>query len=118
MAEQPSDTHSVHRLVTNGLAIPELNLRHIRALIIAAQENSLSAAALAVDLSQPALTQGIGSIETKLAVRIFDRLPHGLRLTREGEQIVIRFRRALDYLGEGLKTVQRFPAVRLARNII
>ncbi|WP_025884572.1 LysR family transcriptional regulator [Asaia prunellae] len=89
--------------MTNGLAIPELNLRHIRALIIAAQENSLSAAALAVDLSQPALTQGIGSIETKLAVRIFDRLPHGLRLTREGEQIVIRFRRALDYLGEGLK---------------
>ncbi|WP_438383168.1 LysR family transcriptional regulator [Asaia sp. BMEF1] len=104
MADQPSGTDSVHRVVTGGQAVPELNLRHIRAVIIAAQENTLSAAALAVDLSQPALTQGVATIETKLAVRIFERLPHGLRLTREGEKIVIRFRRALDYLGDGMKS--------------
>ena len=70
--------------------MPDLNLRHLRALGLIARRGSISAAADAVGLSQPALTQGLAKLEQQFGVRLFDRLPRGLRLTTVGAQVLAR----------------------------
>ena len=52
----------------------ELNLRHLRAVSAIVARGSMSAAAEAVSLSQPALTQGIAKLEQQLEVLLFERL--------------------------------------------
>src|SRR3954454_714233 len=46
---------------------------------------SFSAAARALALSQPAVSTQVASLEREVGVRLLDRRPGGLRLTREGE---------------------------------
>ena len=47
----------------------DLNLRHLRALLAIREHGGITAAADAVSLSQPALTQGLAKLEHSLAIR-------------------------------------------------
>lgn len=76
----------------------DLNLRHLRALSAVAEKGSLSRAAEAVGLSQPALTQGLGKLERQLEVVLFDRRPDGVVPTAAGTILAERARRAFGYL--------------------
>lgn len=76
----------------------DLNLRHLRALPQIARLASMSAAAEATGLSQPALTQGIAKIEAQLGVRLFDRSAAGMSATAEGSSFVARVEAALLHL--------------------
>lgn len=62
----------------------DLNLRHLRALSAVIAEGSLSRAADAAGLSQPALTQGLGKLERQLEVQLFERRPDGVAPTEAG----------------------------------
>lgn len=76
----------------------DLNLRHLRALSAVAGRGSLSRAAEAVGLSQPALTQGLGKLERQLEVALFDRRPDGVSPTPAGTALAARAERAFGYL--------------------
>ena len=60
------------------------SFRRLRAFEAAAQTHSLSAAAQALRLSQPALTHSIAQLEGGLGARLFERGPEGVFLNAAG----------------------------------
>lgn len=78
-----------------------LNLRHLRAFSEVATKKSFSKAAQNVHLSQPAVTQAIAKLETKLDAVLFDRTGGGLYITTAGTMFLNRVNRALATLSEG-----------------
>ena len=63
---------------------PVPSFRRLRAFDAAARTHSLSAAAQALRLSQPALTHSIAQLEAGLGVRLFERSPEGAFLNEAG----------------------------------
>lgn len=84
-----------------------LNLRHLRALSVVFAEGSLSRAAEAAGLSQPALTQGFGKLERQLEVELFERRPDGVAPTAAGRALAERAERAFDCLAGGVRRFSR-----------
>ncbi len=78
------------------------NIRHLRAFREVAHHRGISAAADAVFLSQPAITQAISKLETRLGVTLFDRLTDGMDLTEPGRMFLTRIERMLDQLALGV----------------
>ena len=76
----------------------DLNLRHLRALPLIARLRTIRAAAEAANLSQPALTQGLGKIEAQLGLRLFDRHANVMAVTVEGAAFLERAGHALEHL--------------------
>lgn len=87
-----------------SLAPFDLNLRHLRALAAIVAQGSMSAAAQAVSLSQPALTQGLAKIERQLGTALFDRRADGVRPTEAGLLMAERASAALDHLAEATRS--------------
>lgn len=67
-----------------------LNLRHLRALSAMVEHGTVSAAALRIGLSQPALTQGLSKLERQLGCSLFARRPDGLVATAAGRTMADR----------------------------
>lgn len=61
---------------------------HARAFLATAEEGSLTAAARALDLTQPTLGRQIAALEAELGVALFDRIARGLTLTPSGLELV------------------------------
>jgi DNA-binding transcriptional LysR family regulator len=59
----------------------DLSLAELKSVIVAARVGSLGRAAQELHISQPALSRRIVEIEGALGVRLFDRLPRGVRPT-------------------------------------
>jgi DNA-binding transcriptional LysR family regulator len=76
----------------------DLNLRHLLALSAIKSLGSLSRAAQAVHLSQPALTQAVVKLEGMLQHRLFDRRRDGITPTAEGLELIDRVDRAATEL--------------------
>lgn len=76
----------------------DLNLRHLRALSAVVAHGSLSAAAQAVSLSQPALTQGLRKLERQLDARLFERRSDGVSATEAGLRMAERGAAAFEHL--------------------
>ena len=70
------------------------NLRHLRVFLAVAESGSITRAAEATHVSQPAVTQGISKLEATLGVSLFSRSPHSLFLTAAGEIFRLRVQRA------------------------
>lgn len=85
----------------------DLNLRHLRALADVMTHRSLSRAAGAAGLSQPALTQGLGKLEKRLGVRLFDRYPDGVAPTAAGMALADRSARGFDQLATAVRRFGR-----------
>lgn len=85
----------------------DLNLRHLRALATIAAHGSMSAAADAVGLSQPALTQGLAKLERQLGSILFERRPDGVRPTADGVLLAARATAAYDHLAAATRAVLR-----------
>ncbi len=83
------------------------NLRHLLALREVARAGSVSAAARAVHLSQPAVTQAVASLERSLAARLFLRAGRGMVLTPAGELAAARVERVLDHIRGGIEELRR-----------
>ncbi|MBL4767037.1 MAG: LysR family transcriptional regulator [Rhodobacteraceae bacterium] len=83
------------------------NIRHLRALSEVARHKGISAAADAVFLSQPAITQAITKLELRLGLVMFDRLPSGMSVTEPGAMFVERVDRTLAHLRIGFEEASR-----------
>jgi LysR family transcriptional regulator, regulator for genes of the gallate degradation pathway len=81
----------------------DLNLRHIRAVAAIARNRGISPAAIAVSLSQPALTQGLARLEQHLGTRLFERRADGMVPTAAGEAMALRSVEIFDHLERALK---------------
>lgn len=73
------------------------DLRHIRHLQAVARHSTLQAAADAIHITQPALTQSIARLEDAMGARLFDRRGRKLELTELGERLVARGEDLLRY---------------------
>src|SRR6516225_10772262 len=78
------------------------NLRHLVLFDQVVRRGSVSAAARAAHLSQPAVTQAVSHIEAALGARLMQRSYSGLALTGAGHPAAARIERALQMLREAL----------------
>jgi LysR family transcriptional regulator of gallate degradation len=83
------------------------NVRHLMLFDQVVRRGSVSAAARAAHLSQPAVTQAVAQIEAALGARLLHRSYSGLELTGAGRAAAQRVDRALGMLREALGAVRR-----------
>jgi LysR family transcriptional regulator of gallate degradation len=82
------------------------NVRHLMLFDQVVRRGSVSAAARAAHLSQPAVTQAVAQIEAALGARLLHRSYSGLELTGAGRAAAQRVERALGMLREALGAVR------------
>src|ERR1700679_3264791 len=82
------------------------SLPQLRAFVALADERSFTRAAKRLHMSQPALTVQIRNLETSFGVRLFDRDPRGVALTRVGGDLAPRLRRLLADLDGAMNDVR------------
>ncbi|PWI14031.1 LysR family transcriptional regulator [Streptomyces sp. Act143] len=61
-----------------------VELRHLRAFLVIAEEGSITRAAARLHMSQPALSRTLRQVEDHLGARLVDRSTHHLELTAQG----------------------------------
>ena len=83
----------------------DLNLRHLRGLLAVREHGSISSAALAINISQPALTQGIVKLEKQLGQVLFGRRTNGMVPNDAGVLVLDRVQAALAQLTAGSRLV-------------
>lgn len=74
----------------------DLTLRQLRYFVAAAQTGQFSMAAAGEHVSQSAITNAVLALENGLGTRLFERLPHGVSLTPDGQDFYNHARRVLD----------------------
>lgn len=80
------------------------------------EQGSVSLAARAVNLTQPAVTQGIAKLEAQLGLPLFDRHPGGMAPTEAARRLAPRVEAALRLIGSRRVTAAQIRAfVALAR---
>src|SRR5271169_2859252 len=62
-----------------------MNHNHLNLFHAVAESGSFTKAAERLYISQPALSQQVAQLESSLGVKLFDRLPRGVRLTPAGQ---------------------------------
>ncbi|MCC5639349.1 LysR family transcriptional regulator [Nostoc sp. CHAB 5844] len=75
-----------------------MKLSQLRAVVAVAERGNFSEAALELQLSQPAISHAIATLEEELGVPLFARGRHGAVLTPAGERILYHARQALQSL--------------------
>ena len=80
----------------------EVTLRQFRYFIAAATTGQFSAAAIAEHVSQSAITNAVQSLERRLKLKLFDRLPHGVALTPEGQVFFHHAMHVMDAVNDAL----------------
>jgi DNA-binding transcriptional LysR family regulator len=72
-----------------------MELQHLRTFVAIVEAGGVGRAAARLNLSQPALSRQIRSLEDELGIRLFDRIGRRIQLTSEGEDLLHRGRRLL-----------------------
>jgi LysR family glycine cleavage system transcriptional activator len=83
----------------------------LRAFDMAARNLNLSAAAEELNVTHAAVSRQVKQLEQRLGVKLFDRLPRGLKLTAHGALLAEGTREAFDRLASALEDVS-VPDVR------
>ena len=78
----------------------DLNLRHLRAAASVVEHGSVRAAAQAIGLSQPALTQGLTKLESATGLQLFARQSTGMSALPAAVALAARVERATAVLTE------------------
>lgn len=94
---------------STNLASKEVTLRQMRYFRAAAATGQFSMAAIEEHVSQSAITNAVLAMEQLLGVKLFDRLPHGVQLTAEGNHLYQHVTRILQSVNDAL----RQPRIRL-----
>jgi LysR family transcriptional regulator, glycine cleavage system transcriptional activator len=83
----------------------------LRAFDVAARNLNLSAAAQEMNVTHAAVSRQVKQLEQRLGVKLFERLPRGLKLTAHGALLATGTREAFDRLASALEDVS-VPTVR------
>jgi DNA-binding transcriptional LysR family regulator len=75
-----------------------MKLSQLRAVIAVAERGNFSEAALELQLTQPAVSHAIATLEEELGVTLFARGRHGAVITPAGERILYHVRQAMQHL--------------------
>ncbi len=89
----------------------DFNLRHLRAIAKIAELGTMNAAAQAVNLTQPAITQALSRIEKMLGATLFERRHNGMATTPAADIYVPRIKAALDHVAGPHVTMSRMRAL-------
>ncbi|MGE4430874.1 MAG: LysR substrate-binding domain-containing protein [Sphingobium sp.] len=93
-----------------------LNIRHLHALSAIISCGGITAAAKVVNLTQPAITQGIAKLERQLNMPLFERRPGGMEPTEAALILSRRAETALRLIGNHRATAAQIRAfIALAR---
>ena len=65
----------------------DLNLRHLRMLVVIAETGNLSVSAREISISQPALSQALARLESAFGVSLFNRAVGGVLPTPDGKRV-------------------------------
>jgi len=90
--------------------VDQLNIRHLAAMAAAVRLGSVSKAAEAVHLTQPAATQGIAKLEAQLGLALFERRATGMAPTAAALRLVPRVEVALRLIGSNRVTAAQLRA--------
>jgi LysR family glycine cleavage system transcriptional activator len=88
----------------------------LRAFDVAARRLNLSAAAEDLNVTHAAVSRQVKQLEQRLRVKLFERLPRGLKLTVHGALLAAGTREAFDRLASAIEDVSG-PAVRRRLNV-
>jgi DNA-binding transcriptional LysR family regulator len=89
----------------------DYNLRHLAAIAQIAALGTMGAAARAVNLTQPALTQALARVESQLNLPLFERRHDGMVPTPAADLLVPRIRAALNHAISPHVTTARMRAL-------
>jgi DNA-binding transcriptional LysR family regulator len=78
----------------------QLETKRLRYVVEVARAESITTAAETLAITQSALSQNISEVEDVLGVKLFFRLPRGVKLTEAGERFVTRAKRILTEVDE------------------
>lgn len=92
------------------MSLWQFNLRHLRAVAEICERGSVVAAARAVNLTQPAVTQGIARIEMLLGQPFFERTSEGMVPLPTARIFTPRIRAALDHIASSRVTMTQMRA--------
>lgn len=88
----------------------ELNIRHLRAVAAIVETGSISSAARVVNLTQPAITQGIAKLERQIDLPLFERRPGGMVPTPAAIILAPRVEAALRLMNSRHATAAQISA--------
>jgi LysR family cyn operon transcriptional activator len=86
-----------------------MNLRFLRTFVAIADSNGFARAATRLNLTQSAASRQVQALESELGVRLFDRIGRSVKLTSQGEDLLLRSRRLLsdvESLGERARALK------------
>lgn len=86
------------------------NLRHLRAVIAIAEGGNIGTAVRNVNLTQPAITQGIAKLERQIGLRLFERQANGMTPTAAADILVPRAAAALRLIANRRATATQIRA--------
>jgi DNA-binding transcriptional LysR family regulator len=93
-----------------------LDIKRMRYIIEVAKTGNITRAATKLKISQPALTRNITELEEQLSIDLFDRLPRGVKLTKDGHDFVkraIHIIEEVDSLAEEISGQMLLPTTKL-----
>jgi len=72
-----------------------MNLQQLRYVVATADEGTMTRAAAELHVAQPAVSRAVRSLEAEIDVTVFERDGRGLRVTRQGREVVALARRVV-----------------------
>ncbi|MCJ2187597.1 LysR family transcriptional regulator [Novosphingobium beihaiensis] len=93
------------------MEIWQFNLRHLQAVAKIVELGTVNAAAEAVNLSQPAITQALGRLEKQIGLPLFERCFNGMTPTDAARLLAPRIEAAMGHLNSPHVTMSRLRAL-------
>jgi LysR family transcriptional regulator, cyn operon transcriptional activator len=72
-----------------------MNLQQLRYVVATADEGTMTQAAASLHVAQPALSRAVRALEAEIDLAVFERDGRGVRVTRQGREVVALARRVL-----------------------
>jgi DNA-binding transcriptional LysR family regulator len=85
----------------------DMELRHVRYFVAAAEEEHFGRASSRLHVSRPAVSQMVADLETELGTVLFDRMAQKVKLTTAGRALLPQFQMIINDLGQAVAMVKR-----------
>src|ERR1044071_4579428 len=87
-----------------------MELRHLRYFVAVGDEQHYGRAAKQLRVAQPALSRQIQDLEEEIGLKLFDRLPRGVKISTAGKSFLDDARRILQQVNEATLRAKRAAA--------